>query len=333
MEYRQILKKSWEIAWKNKFLWIFGLFIVIFFGGENEYNNVFLNSLYNFGYLSKIEAFLRANFINGQGLFGANLFTSAALASLAVPVMLIFILVTSTLKGSLISCLDKIRRKEATSLGDGLKMGISRLKSVFGLTLISKTATYLLAAIVFFPPIFSLFQSQPSLSRILAYSLILLLLLPISIIISFIARYSSYYAVLNGLGVLPSLKKASELWAKNWLITLEASFILFFINFLITLLLAVTISTITVPFVLLGSISFYSAFSFGFWLILSLGIITATFFLLSVKSAFSVFQFNAWLLIFSELTNKKKGTAVIFNLLSSLSNKLKEGRSIPPVSR
>ena len=62
LSYRAILKESWKISWKNKYLWFFGFFAsLVSFNVELKIFSRSLNQNSGINVLSNIKTFGRSN--------------------------------------------------------------------------------------------------------------------------------------------------------------------------------------------------------------------------------------------------------------------------------
>jgi len=126
MNYSAIINRSFEIAWKYKSLWIFGLFA----GGSSGFN---INE--NFGARNKDFDF---SGMSGAGGFDPEMF-GQIISNLVGPILifgLVLLVLSLICKPALIDAANKISRGGKYSFGDAFSVGVDNFFKFFGLMLI-----------------------------------------------------------------------------------------------------------------------------------------------------------------------------------------------------
>lgn len=322
MLYRPILKKALWISWKNKFLWIFGFFVMLFL--NNGIPNLFefyfrIESFFKFSILATKFQFLQSVqfkefFLNTQKLFLANPFISILIFLFILLIFFLFVWLSIVSQASLIGSVERINSKKVPSLKEGFREGKVFFWPLFVLNFLAKLFIFGLMIIFIFPLVFFIQLQKSSfwLDFLFLFGLVILFFL--DIVISFFTFYASAFVVLKKERVLQVIKKAWLLFLKNWLISLEMAFILLFVFILSGLALFLVLIFFSLPFVLLAIIFHYFAFTFGFNLVFNFALIFLIIILILFASFLAVFGISSWVLLFIELTKKEKKISKLIRL-------------------
>jgi hypothetical protein len=307
--YRHLLKRSWEISWNNRLLWIFGLFSAIIIGGGSSEYQIFTNTALSpssFGstYISKLLSFDAAtsNFFHGLKLIilGGNPITIVNSLSLMLLVGLIFYFFIWMGISSQIAIVDGVSRisasKKAAALDFRKQLGRSRGKfwPTFFFNLIGIVLTYVL----FLIPYTTLFLMgiETPLIGLLIYVISFIVFIPVAMGVSLLFKYAICYTVIEDEEASTSIIKSYKLLKKNWLVSLETAVMMFVINFLASLLAVALIVIVLLPIFVLGLIIAQAWITIGAMI---LAIIAVTFF----GAFITVFHTAVWTDLFLELNN------------------------------
>ncbi|MFW5888095.1 MAG: hypothetical protein ACOCVY_00055 [Patescibacteria group bacterium] len=315
--YRKIFKKTIPLSWHNKYLWFFGLFAA-FLGGVGKYD-ISINKLS--GGLQEGTYFGFARFLNSEALEGLTL-SNFIQAFQKDPVSVVIIIILFAVLAALflfvlwLSIVSQIglvnnsaeafqSNKKYSSLGikDGVQAGVKNFWPVLGWNLIIKTIVYLSFALMSLPVVY-FFADDYSLSAGISYLILFILFIPVSLILSLLLKYSICYIVLQSKSFTDAIKDSWKLFLNNWLISLEMGFILFAIQFLLTIALVLAGLAIGIPFLFLA-ILFGSLATPFFWMVISVYILSAIALTIFAGSIFTVFQISSWTALFLEITKKK----------------------------
>lgn len=321
--YRIILKQAWDLTWRNKYLWWFGIFAALLGnGGELEilFNNtggdpsqalfpawqkIVSTGLFSGHTLANIEILFKQDTLN---MF---LVLITLLIVLLVGIFFIWLVIVS--QASIVNNSAAIIKQKKHNIRDGLDAGILNFWPVLGLNVIIKAIIYILLVAISLPVIFW----QGNFSVKIFYIFALIIILPVAIILSFIMKYAIAYVVIYKKRILSAIRHSFRLFKKNWLISFEMAVILFFINLLIGLSIVLAILILAVPFLFLGLIFFYAFSAVGSWLIAVLAFATFLFIIVSAGAALSVFQISSWTGLFLEL-DKKGGNSKIVRMVGNI---------------
>lgn len=311
--YRNILKQAWKITWTNKYLWFFGIFAALL-GNGGEYE-ILLRGITGETGPAVLPAW---STVAATGLFSRQAFANLGLLmrenTLSLVMLLVLGLIILALAGFLIwlTVVSQIAlvnnsacatgRKRCDFKG-GVETGIKNFWAVLGLNITYKIAIFLTFLIVGLPLILGASHANAwagNLLYIIAFTIFMALILAIS----FIIKYSIAYNVLKGERFCDSLKAGWKLFKKNWLVSLEMAFILFFINFIIGLGLVVVVFILALPFVF-SALLLYKLISLAaFWIVAFLAFLVLLAVVVLVGAALAAFQISSWTSLFLELVNR-----------------------------
>ncbi len=311
--YRQVIKDAWHLAWRNKFLWLFGFFagILINAGVYDLAMKMFSrvttasitwDSLINniappYAFIGKYEAISAP--IENLGLMSVWV-VLMILTILAIGLFLIWLSIIS--QGTLISLVARTHKKKKDIRQRAIEIGLQKFWPILGVNVLLKVTIALLVIFTSFPLVLLLSQSA-GLNAIL-YLFSFLIFIPLAIIIYFIAILASCYIILRDKSLGQSLYLAWELFKRNWLICLELGLLLFIIGFLVGLavLLMFLVASIPVVLLLLAALALGSQIASLVVIVLAVIILVA---LLVLSGAFIVtFQYASWVLLFERLTTR-----------------------------
>ncbi len=321
--YRNILKQAWQLTWRNKYLWWFGIFAALI-GNGGEYEIIFNNVGADPGQ-ALFPAWQR---IASTGVFHwrtlaniGNLFQhdtlhfifvmTVCLALLAVFVFVVWLVVVSQI--AVVNNAAALIKQKKNTFRDGLNSGILNFWPILILNIMVKAAVYVMLVAISLPVIFR----QGSLSANLFYIMALVIMVPVAIILSFIMKYAIAYVVISKSKVLTAIRQSWQLFKNNWLISFEMAVILFLINLLVGLAIVLAILTLAVPFLFLGLIFYYGFALVGSWLIAFLAFASFLFIVITFGAALAVFQIASWTGLFLEL-NKNSGVSKLVRIVNSM---------------
>ncbi len=309
--YRPMLKQALRIAWRNKFLWFFGLFAVLF-GNGGAYNLGFSNlkKVESQGmWLNNIKAMvqnwsLKFSMIDLNDLWSSISLSGIFLVLIIIILVVFFIWLAVISQGALIYGAAKATKELENKFNEVFKHGINKFWPVFLLDIVFN-AILLIILILLSLPFFILFMSTTS--SVLWQSILVVLSfivwVPIAIMFSIIIKYALIYSVNENRHIGEALNKALHLFIKNWLVSLETGFILFLLNLITGLLLAVVLVFIALPFVILGMIAAQLASNSFLWLIIILGLLTFIALVLWYGAFWNVFSTTVWIILFERIHN------------------------------
>jgi len=305
--YRQIIHQAWMIAWRNKFLWIFGFFAAFLING-GVYDLV-VKMLSRTTWLSVSWQSLTQDPLSNvplvHDLFLKNIYLSnvgyIALVVFVILFALIFICLSVIGQGSLIFSIQSLLKKKKINR-DVIDVGLFKFWPVLGVNILLKIALFLLIIFITFP--LALLLSQNILLNTLLHLVSYLIFIPLAIIFYLMAILACCYIVLRKKKLLTSIALAWDLFRRNWLICLELGFLLFVISFLVGLAMLLIFLVFSVPIILLFLAALALQSEVAYLVILFLSIFIIFVIVILGGSFVTAFQYSSWVLLFERLTTK-----------------------------
>jgi len=306
--YRNILKQSWQITWHNKYLWFFGLFAALL-GSGGTFEIIFrgYNSNTGQGLFTGLRDFIKTGFLSNFFIGIGRLLINDPISLLFILAMYIFLIfivcfliwLIMVSQAALINNAANIITKKKHNFKAGLDLGIKKFWPVFGLNVILKIVIYI-AFLLISLPIISLSRFYFPIANSL-FMIAFIILVPLLFVFSFIINYALAYIVIKNKNFNKALQSGCQLFAKNWLVTLEMALILFTINFLVWLFLLLILLIISIPFIFIALVMVKLGLFFSFWLIIFLALTLYLLITMVVAASLTTFQTISWTDLFIRL--------------------------------
>jgi hypothetical protein len=328
--YRDILKRSAQITWKNKYLWFFGLFASLLAGtgrlnlsfsgqGDEWSGNIF----------GTIGRFLGVG--SSEGLLH-SIALYYKYDPVSTTIFLIFFCITCFLflflfwmavvsQAGLVSDSAKIIKsgkstESSATIASGMNAGTKKFWPVAGINIVTALLAFLFSAMVGAPLVFM--PIGQAIDLMLLYVILFVVLIPLVLIVSFLGKFAVCFSVIKGKKFIDSLEDAVKLFGKNWLISVEMALIIFFIDFIAIFAIGLTILILAVPY-LFAAIALAMIFSQAvFWLAVVVGLVLAIIIVILAGSVLTTFHTIAWTDIFINLTEKKGSLAKIIRVAEGM---------------
>jgi hypothetical protein len=312
--YRSILKRAWEISWKFKYLWFFGLFAALL-GNGGEFEIISKSFNINDGGFNVFESLKN---LASTGIFSrsgiANISHLAVNDPLNLLIIIILFLIITAIAGfvfwltvmsqaAIVNNSAAIMADKSHNLKEGITMGMKKFWPVFGMNLIIKAIIYFVFILIGLPIIISFSQSSV-LAASVAFVVSFLVFIPMAIALSFIVKYAICYTVIKSYNFIESLKAGWQLFIKNWLISIEMAFILFFINFFAGILLILLLMILAIPFLFIAMMLIKFGLFFNFWVLMVLAFVILLMVIFLIGSVLATFQISSWTGLFIELIGR-----------------------------
>lgn len=312
--YREALSHSWQITWKNKNLWIFGLFATLL--GQMGLMELFTK----LGYASSDYA-LYPRWLALPKLFKILDWGSVSLhfdgwiwliwlgvIMFGFCIFGIFVAISS--QGALIDMSGKFaKNKKNADLSVAWSKGVNHFWRLFGLHFLKKVILVVLAVIVGYATLN--FVIQASGLGLVLFLLIFLLAVLVGMVVSFLVIYTAFYIVVEDYKLGKALHSAWNLFLDHWLVSLELAFIVLFINFVVGIVVLFLFLFLFLPMLFVWFVAVATSM---YWLALVGLFLGMLFFLLSiilVGSIFTVFTTSIWVYVFTHMHK----TGVVSHLL------------------
>lgn len=298
--YRQTLGYAWEAVWHNKILWVFGLLSV--FLGQLGFSDIF----------GKIWSVLDASSLAGDNISILSTFHISIpvgvwnilgivwliIICVSIAVMVVFLAVTS--QGALISySADWFKTHKHKEIDKSWHNSVKHFWNILLINLVRQAI--LLGLLVGFVFVAKYFFSSQSWLQGLLFALASFLALFVSLFLSVFSVYTLCYLVLDGKGLVKSIKKAWLLLSDHFLVSLEVGVVLMLLNLL---LVAVIIGGSFFAFLPTAFIWIAAGISNSVSLAvlgLIFGIFLVLLFIVLVAGLFNAFTTSAWVFLFIKM--------------------------------
>jgi hypothetical protein len=319
MLYRQILKKSWDMIWRNKYLWFFGLFATLWGGGGGY--EIIAKSSGTEDVLNQWYSSVGAQILN-RNIF-SNLIEAIKTDPMSViiiifgAIVLLFLFCFFTWlaiisKVALINNVYLAANKKSHSFTDGFSVGQKKFWPVFSLALGVKLIIALAFAVLGLGFI---------LSNKIIYVIAFVILMVGVILLASIFNYATAFITIKNQNLTQAISEAYKLFIKNWLASLEMALVLIFVSFIGSLILLYAIFIIFVPFAFFIA-NFLQVSTLLVFLLSVAGLIIILGIAAAGGALLTSFQISAWTIFFMELT-KNTITSKIIRVTNSVSSYLK----------
>lgn len=314
INYIQILKDAWQITWKNRFLWLFGLLIAIASPGG-------LNSNFNTGGSEKIDD---ASVQKASDFIAQNLHWIIAGIIALIVLVIILVIIGIIARAGLLKSIDAVLKNKPIGFKAGMKEGKKYLGKLFVLGL---TIFFLVFAsvIVLALPVVLLLINKAIVTGVFLGILAFIILVPVIALCSFLKAYGNIYVVLGELSAWNALEKAYELFRKNMLASIIMWLLFIPIGFALMLAIIMILVPLALLFLATGFGLYFAAGTPGAIITACVGVICFLAIILSVRSVYETFIQSAWYLFFLEIARPKAEE----NLTEEILEKKEESLPVP----
>lgn len=309
--YRNLLKQAWDITWKYKYLWFFGLFASLAAaGGSIEYQvlaqnlnqNLVDGTYFHLNNFLLIAELLRSFFVGLGDLFQYNIWiilNALTLLIITLTIIFVFVWLAISSQAGLIDSVKKIlsAKKKEPVLGvrEGLASGHKHFWPVLGLNIIIKILVSFAFFIISLPLLFMIISDSSYL--LVVYTLLFIVFVPIAVSLSLMVKYAIAFKVLENKSFVASLEDGWKLFIKNWLVSLEMAIILFIISFLGGLMTLISLAILFFPL-------FFVGVAYQIYWLAILMILLALVVVVVIGSCLTTFQISTWTNLFIRLREK-----------------------------
>lgn len=314
--YRNILKQSLKISWKNKYLWFFGLFAA-FLGNGGDFEIIFRQSENEI--IPKLKSFVETGIFSGNTLVNIGILTKNDPVT-AIVFFIIFLVISISIcfliwlsiisqsvlvKNSAKIIASKTVKKIAgfTMIKEGILREAKNFWKIFGLNIFLKLMVILLFLIISLPII--ILTKKIAYSASMLFIILFIILMPIALMFSFIIKYAICFAIIKEKSFVDSIKEGWSLFVKNWLVSIEMAFILFFINFLFGFIIILFLLILAVPFLFFIFAISEFLYLINFWFVAIFGFILIMIVIMGGGAMLSTFQIASWTGMYIKLMDKE----------------------------
>ena len=320
--YRALFLKPLKLVWKNKFLWVLGLFI-LFLAGEGydfistSFSEIITNKdsliwrVYDTGFFQSAALANLQNIIFTDPL---AIIASLAILIFIISIFLLLVWLSVISQGGIVYSIFKLNSKEKTNLGQSIKIGRNNFWQALNLNIINKSIVWSVSFL------FGLFYFAFLIKSISFFSwfLISTIFILIILFVSLITKYALSFIILHGKNYLSAIRDGFNLFLDNWVITVEAAFFLFIVNFIAQISIKWIILILLLPISSMGIFSIFlsSGISFAF-LFIFIPILTSLIALWMIAMLIS-YNYAVWISIFMKLTAEGKQLSLIGRLFNKI---------------
>lgn len=317
--YREVLKKSWQLTWRHKQLWLFGFFAT-FLGASGifEFLSRGLARTQNAGedFYALVASSYPGAPVAGALVANADRLTVGGLLVLLV-IAIIFVALlwfVSVSEGALIWSIKGTGRV-APKLEKSFQAARSAGWRIAGFHVIAKLVLAIGFLLTSLPLI--LVSLETTWTNTIVYFISFLIFFPVVLIVSFLTIYTVCAAVIHNLKFWKAIASAWNVLHKHWIVSLETALILFGVTFLATILVGIAAAFLMIPFSLLLMAAVLSGSVALTATIFTIFIIILAAIALLVGSVITTFQLITWTQLFLRL-EKKGAVAKVIRFFSAL---------------
>jgi len=306
LDYGSTLSRAWQITWRHKVLWIFGILAGCSQGGGSSSGgnggstDFRVNDQGGVDLPPQLEQFRNMDF---QQYLPWIIGIGCAVLLLA----LIFYVLGLIGEGGLIHGAATVDSTGSVTFGEAWAVGVQKIVPLFLLRLLIAVPIILLVVIV------TVMVAATAGLLLICLLPLLCLLIPAGIVVSIWQYFAQYYIVLEGVGVVDSLRKSWAFLRQNWSQVLVLGLITIVGAFFIGLLLALPMILAVLPTLalLIGSAAQNVQPDLGTFL--PAIICGALYFpvLLILQGVLNTWLTSAWTLAFRQLTGAQPNVVAV----------------------
>lgn len=304
--YRDALKAGWQLAWRNKSLWVFGLFAA-FLGQMGIIEIISKTSFAASG--SQYYSLWRSS-VNmlwdpslWKVLFSVPFDQAVVVAWLLVMLVVLlvgFIAIAVISQGVLVHEAAKhIKHKRALERASSWDQGVNHFWRLLGLNVVKKLVLLFVMVFVGWGTVNALLNS--SVFDRLLFLFLFLLATFVGMVVSLIVVYAAGYIIIEDYPLGRALESAWKLFWNHWLVSLEVGFIFLVLNVVLVVLAALGLYlfflTIALFWMIGMAVNSTAVVSAG----VLVGMFVFGFFLLFIGSVFTVFTTSSWTFLFMKM--------------------------------
>jgi hypothetical protein len=288
INYLQILKDAWKITWKNRYLWWFGLFILLSSGGSTS-----------------SKSFEEKDFHQLSDFIAAHQQIILAVGAVLLIAWIVIVILSIISKGAIIKSIQKNTEGKENNFRDGFREGKKYFWKLILIWLLAFVFS-LAAAFVFIVPAVLLFINDLVIFGSIMVFVAVVVLVPVFFLICFSAKFGSFYVVMADLRVWDSLEKGYDLILNNVGKSIIMALLLFVVNIIPLILFLTLLVFLAIPFLMLGGLLYLFLKTIGIILVGCLAGVVFVILLLIVGSVLQVFLQTTWVLFFKEIAKSEE---------------------------
>ncbi len=300
INYVSIIKEAWQITWKNRYLWWFGLLVSLSSGVSSNFSSG------NWEEKSGWEENVRQKVSDWAALYWEWIVLGCILLFL---LMVVFLILNIWGRSALVDSLGKITTKNPTPEAVNFKLGMKEGRKFFwpilGLDLFL-LGMVLATLIILGTPIAILFYLKAYWVGGFLTFVGLLIFILLVVLFTYLQKYGTLYLVLGKVSFWAALENAYWLFRRNLLPSIIMGAIFIPLGLLAGLAALMFILACLLIFLIPGLLAY---FLLGKWMIILLailGIIILLVGILIINSVYAVFTQTVWILFFRQIALPKE---------------------------
>lgn len=298
IDYFGILRKAWEITWKNKYLWWLGLFAAI--GGGFNMSFPIGGGDFQENPESGREA------LENISTFFSQYAGWIIIGAVAVAVMVVILLVLRTIgQAGITKMADNIRKNQEADFKMGFQAGKKYFWKIF-LTNFLLGLFLLGVAVVLFLPVGYLFYLEALPLGFISLFLAGVIFIILAILAFFVRTYSLMYIVLGNLRIISAIENAYRVFQNNLFPSVIMSLIFLLVGIILGVSMLIIFLGVVLLFFLVGLLLFLLLNKLGIIIAVTVGALAVIAIFLFIRSVCEVFFQSAWVLFFSEIAEIKE---------------------------
>lgn len=292
INYLEIIKKSFQIVRKNRYLWWLGFFMA-FSGGSIWMFNFSSSGENNPQDLEKVWNFISANL---NWIIPLIIF---------LILLFIFLMILGTFaRAGIIKATEKIEKKEIFGFKEAMIEGKKYFWKFFFLGAILSVVLFLILAVMAVPIILLFIAKSYVIGGILTF-IAILIFIPLAVIFAFIKIYGQIYLILGKISLKASIENAYRLFLKNILKSLIMALIFIPLSILMSFAVLSLAIMLVIIFGIPGVLLFLVLKTTGIIIAAGLAALAFIFLVLVISSFFQSFSQIIWVLFFKEIAAPK----------------------------
>ena len=308
--YVDLIKQSWEVTWKHKELWFFGILAAILNTGSVF--TMVVRSIRRIEPADVLSERIVAQAVNGapwllQYVRNLIQFDAARVVIMVSIFLFVAVLIVLTALGGqqlLVTGLHRSeKRKKHLSLRKLFKhlehLHILRLFAVNALAYLAMNITLIAAAL----PL-SLLLGADGLQDSLVYAGMYLLLIPIAFGVDALAMFTLINVIRRNAGLQEAFTHSYQLLKQNWLIAFEVAVLLYLFNLAAPVMFLLIAALIAIFASVIGFASLSSGTAVLLTVITVLSVAVVVLFLFAVSGLIVTFNYSMWLHLMMKLERK-----------------------------
>lgn len=294
--YFEILKQSALITWKNKFLWVFGLFISLGFFPSN------LNWIANDGSNPAPDAV--------AGFIGTHMGIFIGIVIISIVLAIIFLVLRLVGIAAITKSANNISVYSQSTIKSIFLEAKVYFWQLFLVGFLVSIFLIVLMMILAVPAIYMLAIKEEVFAVVLFMAGIIILT-PLIIIAYFLKKFAAFYIVLGNMRTRIALESAYILFKKNIKENLIMGCIEIAARMLISIFILFCLIIIAIIFAPFGFIAYWIFAKTGAIIVAVFAILAACLFLLGLFSWYASFIQTIWVLFFQQIVFEKKDKKVV----------------------